>query len=291
MRSRTEEDQDSGSSGGSVNRKLRSTTDPDSTVVRHQQGKPTPTYKNHRAVDDKAGVVTAVKTTTGAIDEGSELLALIEKHEQLTAAKTKVAVADARYGNTANLIALAQRQIRAHVADLRSKLRNARSEGIYPPERFIYQPKTDCYRCPAGEILSRHHFVVRRGYYEYRPSGVPPRAADCDSSARDKNGRTLKRYAGQELLEKRASNPIRRKLVLTKSRQWFQERNFAEAAVQHGFKRARWRGLWRQSIQDYLIAAIQNLRIIAKNHKHLLLALTQILDKAKLLPISFPADH
>jgi transposase len=70
------EEQDSGS-GGSVNRKLRSTTDPDSTVVRHQNGKPTPSYKNHRALDDKAGVVTAVKTTTGAMDEASELFELI----------------------------------------------------------------------------------------------------------------------------------------------------------------------------------------------------------------------
>ena len=34
-------------------------------------------------------------------------------------ASAKVAVADSHYGNTANLIALAQRKIRAHVADLR----------------------------------------------------------------------------------------------------------------------------------------------------------------------------
>ena len=275
-----EDDQDSGSSrGGSVNRKLRSTTDPDSTVVRHQQGKPTPSYKNHRAVDDKAGVVTAVKTTTGAIDEGSQLMELIEKHEQLTAATTKVAVADARYGNTANLIALAQRQIRAHVADLRSKLRNARSQGIYPSERFVYQTETDDYRCPAGEILYRHHFVARRGYYEYRPKRGT--CAGCrlrEFCTRDQNGRTLKRYAGQELLDKaRQQSHSPQARSDRKRRQWFQERNFAEAAVQHGFKRARWRGLWRQSIQDYLIAAIQNLRIIAKNQKHLLLALTRSL--------------
>ncbi len=100
-----EEEQDSGS-GGSVNRKLRSTTDPDSTVVRHQNGKSTPSFKNHRALDDKAGVVTAVKTTTGAIDEARELFELIERHERVTAARTRVAVADSRYGNTANLIAL-----------------------------------------------------------------------------------------------------------------------------------------------------------------------------------------
>ena len=199
-----EEDQDSGSSGGSVNRKLRSTTDPDSTVVRHQQGKPTPSYKNHRALDDKAGVVTAVTTTTGAIDEASELIELIERHERVTAAKTKVAVADSRYGNTANLIALAQREIRAHVADLRSKLRNARSQGIYPPERFVYQPESGLLHDARRErSFHRHHFVARRGYYEYRPKrGTCARCRLRQFCTRDQNGRTLKRYAGQELLDK-----------------------------------------------------------------------------------------
>jgi hypothetical protein len=40
------------------------------------------------------------------------------------------------------------------------------------------------------------------------------------------------------------------------------ERSFAGAANNHHFKRARWRRLWRQQIQDYLIAAIQNVRIL-----------------------------
>ena len=40
------------------------------------------------------------------------------------------------------------------------------------------------------------------------------------------------------------------------------EGSFADAANNHGFKRARWRGLWRQQIQDWLIAAVQNLRIL-----------------------------
>ena len=199
-----EQEMDSGN-GGAVNRKLRSATDPDSTVVRDQGGgKSTPSYKNHwGALDDKAGVVTAVKTTTGAIDEAWELFELIERHERLTAAKTRVAVADSRYGNTANFIALAQRQIRVHVADLRSKLRNPRSQGIYSPERFVYRPKTDSYRCPAGEILSRHHFVATRGYYECRPKrGTCARCRLRQFCTRDQNGRTLKRYAGQELLDK-----------------------------------------------------------------------------------------
>jgi len=40
------------------------------------------------------------------------------------------------------------------------------------------------------------------------------------------------------------------------------EQSFADAANNHGFKRSRWRRLWRQQIQDYLIAAIQNIRLL-----------------------------
>jgi hypothetical protein len=40
------------------------------------------------------------------------------------------------------------------------------------------------------------------------------------------------------------------------------EKSFADATNNHHFKRARWRRLWRQKIQDYLIAAIQNVRIL-----------------------------
>ena len=37
------------------------------------------------------------------------------------------------------------------------------------------------------------------------------------------------------------------------------EGSFAQAANAHHFKRARWRRLWRQRIQDWLIAAVQNI--------------------------------
>jgi hypothetical protein len=43
------------------------------------------------------------------------------------------------------------------------------------------------------------------------------------------------------------------------------ERSFADAANNHHFKRARWRRLWRQQIQDYLIAATQNVRILLQH--------------------------
>ena len=42
------------------------------------------------------------------------------------------------------------------------------------------------------------------------------------------------------------------------------EGSVAQSANCHGFKRARWRRLWRQQIQDWLIAACQNMRILVR---------------------------
>ena len=43
------------------------------------------------------------------------------------------------------------------------------------------------------------------------------------------------------------------------------ERSYADAANNHGFKRSRWRGLEKVTIQDLMIAAIQNIRILVKH--------------------------
>ena len=55
-----------------------------------------------------------------------------------------------------------------------------------------------------------------------------------------------------------------------KRRQYLMEASFADAANNHHFKRARWRRLWRQQIQDYLIAAIQNVRILLTHQNPML---------------------
>ena len=114
----------------------------------------------------------AICSFSSPVGPASSVTAVSGHRGGMREASAKVAVADSHYGNTANLIALAQRKIRAHVADLRSKMRNPRSAGIYPPERFAYQSKADCYKCPAGQILYRHHFLPSRGYYESRPTAA-----------------------------------------------------------------------------------------------------------------------
>jgi len=212
-----------------VNTIFRSTTDPDCRVVRHDGGKARPCFKNHRVIDDRAGVTTAIATTHGTANEGNELMALLDQHEQRTGLKPDTAVADCCHGDTENLVALAQAGIRAHVGDLRSRLVNARSRGIFPAEQFTYHVECDTFTCPAGQQLCRHQ--------------------------------------NQEELDRaRADSHSEAARADRKRRQWFQERHFGEAAVMHGAKRARWRRIWRQRIQDLIIAAIQNLKILIRRH-------------------------
>ena len=85
--------------------------------------------------------------------------------------------------------------------------------------------------------------------------------AKCTRSK--KNPRTLKRHENHEIImaarEQSYSEQAKRD---REKRKWRMEGSFADAANNHGFKRSRWRRLQNQQIQDYLIAAIQNIRIL-----------------------------
>ncbi len=248
-----------------VNERCQSTTDPDSTLVgRRTGGKSLPSYQVHRALDDKKGVITAVKSTTGAVNEAHQLVELVGQHEQNVQVKAQVVVADSKYGTSANYIALGQQGITTHMADFRRHSQIKSAEGIYEAERFIYDPNKDLYRCPANQELQRHHYVIKRGYYEYRPGkGICSQCPLRQDCTRDKNGRTLKRYQGQEFLDRGRTQAHSPEAIKDRHRRlWLVEGKFGQAAVEHGMKRSRWRGMWKQSIQDHLIAAIQNLRVL-----------------------------
>lgn len=279
--------------GGPVNQRHRVATDPDSALVRQSRsGKSQPSYKSHRVLDDKAGVITAVSTTNGVRDDGAELGRLLAQHQTNTARKPRAVVADCKYGTSANFIALATQGIRSHMGDLRSRLHNHHQQDIYPAERFKYDEKSDTYRCPAGRLLYRHHFNAHRGYYDYRTCpGVCGRCRLAAHCTRSKAGPSLNRYPGHHLLERarrQSHGPSAQRD--RRRRQWFQERNFAEATTQHGFKRARWRGLSRQTMQDQLIATLQNLKILLRKGRSGFFALLRRLQHWLRQLIASPAN-
>ena len=246
-----------------------STTDPDASVTRHKGGKSKLRYKTHRGVDEKHEIITATKVTPGSVDDGHLLKDMIETHEQNTQIKLETAVADSKYGAIENFLECHDREIKAHIPSIEESHKDSgRRKGIFPKEAFSYNPATDTFTCPAGKVLKRKNFKKARKHYEYKASHKDCKACHIrDNCTRSKFGRTLKRHARQDdldvMIEESKSRASKRDI---KTRQHLSERSFARS-TRYGFKRARWRNLWRMEIQDYLIAAIQNITVLMNQPK------------------------
>jgi len=252
----------------SVNDRMMSQSDPDAACVRKGGSESRPRYHHHRAVDDYKGVITAVETTPGSIAENKKLLDLIDQHEKNTRCQVQTVVADHKYGTHENYVACQARGIATHMGEVtRHTANTGRKEGIFADEVFSYDPAANVYRCPAGQILKPRRVHPIRRTLEYKASakicGGCALRTQCTRSA---HGRTVQRHEKQEALNK-ARTQARSQAARRdrKRRQHLMEKSFADATNNHHFKRARWRRLWRQQIQDYLIAAMQNVRILLAN--------------------------
>jgi len=246
-----------------------STTDPDASIVRKGKGKPKVRYAEHRAVDSKAGVITATVTTPGAVNEAHVLTQLIDGHQENTHRKAEVVVADSKYGTVANYLKLHDRGVSGHIPDLSTcQKSSSRRKGIFDISAFIYDEETDTYLCPAGNRLSPRKHKKKRKAVEYSASKKTCLACELyDKCTRSKGGvRTVKRHDRQKELDtmREISRSAHAKRDL-KTRKHFMEGSYADAANNHGFKRSRWRGLEKISIQDFMIAAVQNIRILMKH--------------------------
>ncbi len=252
------------------NRGMLSTTDPDAAIVRKGLHGPRARYKHHRTVDDLCGVITAVETTPGDVEENARLMALVDQHEKNIGGKVQTIVADMQYGTAENFRACQQRGLVSHMADLSlSHADKPRRQGIFGGEQFVYDPKSDTYRCPAGQTLTRRKHKKQRQAYEYACAASTCRACSMHGQCTQAKGgaaRTIKRHYDQEAIDAaREQSHSRAAKRDRQRRKWRMEGSFGDAATHHGFKRARWRRLWRQRIQDLLIATVQNLRILIRH--------------------------
>lgn len=247
-------------------RKKRSKTDPEATMATSSHNRRLePSYKQHTAVDDKAGVIVDVKLTTGETSECHELLPQLERVEEQTGRQVAVVTADAGYGRSANYAELERREKMAVVVPQRE----VGSAGKLPLRRFKYDARHQVVRCPAGKTLHRQGEKPTEKGWIYRA-----RACDCRGCplkercvSKKASVRTVLIVDGYEALlrARRAKNrgwdEERRELY--RRHQWWVEGRHGEAKVQHGLARAVRRGRWNVAIQVYLTAAVINLKRLA----------------------------
>jgi hypothetical protein len=157
----------------------------------------------------------------------------------------------------------------AHIPDLQGANRKRIAKlNIFQEDAFQYDPGSDTYRCPAGNLLKPKSLHIKRHSRDYAaPKKVCKACALRQQCTKNKSGRTIKRHLRQaeldQMREKSRSAKAKRDI---RTRQHLMERSFARA-TRYGFDRARWRGLWRMQIQEYLVCAVQNIQVFIK-HMH-----------------------
>lgn len=262
LEARLEEKSDSSRTYEKKNARYLSATDPDASLVNRGQSKLR--YQVHRAVDPQSEIITATQTTPGEVNEAHLLLPLWESHQSTTGLEASTVVADSKYGTIENLLACCDRGLQAHMRDLKeAAAKRSQKRQIFSEESFSYDPENDTYRCPAGTLLKPKSLHLSRQSKDYAaPRKVCAACSLREQCTENQTGRTIKRHLRQEDLERMRqaarSAPARRDLRLRKH---LMERSFARSK-RYGFDKARWRGLWRMQIQDYLTCAIQNIQVL-----------------------------
>lgn len=248
------------------NERLVSRTDPEAAIVKQSRTNyARPRYKHHRVVDDQCGVITAMETTAGDVEENRELIGLVRQHEKNTRQKVRTVVADCQYGTQDNLAWCGKVGIESHLGEFPQP----KGQGIFSVEEFRWDAEQDCYWCPAGQALTRQPEGKKKKRIRlYRASKrichACPLYDRCTTSR--KEIRKIGRHVLQEEVDRaraQSRSPAARRSRLR--RRSLMEGSFADAANNHHFKRARWRGLQRQRIQDYLIGICQNVRLLLRH--------------------------
>jgi transposase/uncharacterized protein (UPF0179 family) len=247
------------------NNRYISSTDPDAAIV--NRGKPRLSYQVHRTVEEQNEIITATDATPGDVNEAHLMIPLLEQHKMTTGVTAETVVADSKYGTIDNFVACHDRGIQAHVPDLReASVKRVKKLKIFREDRFQYDQERDVYHCPGGTELKPKSFHMNRQSRDYAaPKKVCAACPLREQCTRNKSGRTIKRHLRQSELDmmREASRSVKAKRDI-KTRQHLMERSFARS-TRYGFDRARWRGLWRMRIQEYLTCTIQNIQVLIKH--------------------------
>jgi hypothetical protein len=187
---------------------------------------------------------------------------LVQQHEQNTRKEVTAVVADRGYGTVETYCTLVEQGIRPHMPPMQPE--NHKSEGLFTKEQFKYDEAADEYICPAKQTLKPRRFHKRREMTDYvadkKICAKCPLRSECTKSA---SGRSIARHWKEGALEVGlAFTRLPEAQQDRRRRRHLMEGSFAQAANHYHFKRARWRRLWRQQIQDWLIAAVQNIALL-----------------------------
>lgn len=236
-----------------------SMTDPDASLY-HRSGKePKLAYKAHFLADEHKGVVTAVVSSSAAVDDTAVVPELIEQHQQRCGTPQR-AVADHLYGSQDCLRFLQDKGIETVIRERKG----GNAHGGFDKSEFEYDAQQDVYRCPAGQLLRRRRTQSKnhKAFYSC-DRGVCVQCqlrGRCVSSPQPGAVRQVTRFDTPYVEGSQAACDSAEGKRLLKRRQTCMEGLFGQGKSQHGLERARLRGLMKMQMQALLTAMVLNVK-------------------------------
>lgn len=183
-------------------------TDPESRRMKTGSGTQV-CYNAQIAVDAKHHLIVAEAVTNEVTDVHQLSPMARAAHEALGAPAELTAAADAGYHNGPQVVACLAAGIVPDVPAPPAPRRAAGGTGFAKAE-FTYLPEADAYRCPAGQLLpfqfqSEEGGQVQRYYAAGAVCQACPLRARCTGTSNPTQGRRIKRWAEEAVLEAMAA--------------------------------------------------------------------------------------
>jgi transposase len=240
-----------------------STTDPDSTYATKGGTPARLGYYDNYLVDNHSCVIVGVQASAARMSQETVAAQdMLTRFAQWQGREPESVAADTTYGNGEFLQWLAERNVTAYMRTRDSVLR--KNNPGYGPERFIYQPDSNSYRCPAGEQLNYVGLNVRNRAHAY--IGSAKRCGACSQKAQCTTGRY--KYLAihiHESVRQRARELAQTPEFAKAQRQRKKvEALFAELKNQIGLRRLRLRRMKFVREQFWLAATVQNIKRLVR---------------------------
>ncbi len=246
--------------------------EPEARHMNPVNGRPSiPGYNTQLSVDTRSQLIVAADVT----DERTDQKQFAVQHQQAEANLgedlARKYVADAGYHSLEQLAYVKEHRVDAVIADPRPERRRdtshrnaAASASLFDRGMFHYDPQTDSYRCPAGQILRYAWQEKQRGrqrrVYEGRVCVGCKLRTQCIRSTNPQRLRTIVRDAQEELAEamlRKARSPEgHHRLVL---RRTSNEPAFGNLKSNLGFRRFNLRGMAKVKGEFLLMCIGHNL--------------------------------
>ena len=243
--------------------KAMSPTDPTAAWTTRGRHKVMFAYSLNYLIDTQDSVIVDVEATPTRISKEVDATeTMIERTQERFDLKPKRLAGDVAYGTGEMLDWLLARDIETHIP---IKDMSKRKDGTLSREDFVYDADQDVYICPAQKTLHTTGRVFKGNTLYYRSSKVdcdvcPLKTLCCPKSPARRIPRDVNEAARDHARSLMGTEPFRKS---AKQRKKIETR-FGDLKWNLGLTRLRLRGLTGARDEFHLVAAVQNLRRLAK---------------------------